>query len=564
MKEVQQKGYSDMKNIWKRFRTKKEIAQQMPPQESQKDLNIQSKVANLNERMAKLPDEDDTIRRLKEYAQELWAGKQNYLAAVYQMLAVADKECVRLAAFEIARYMKGLNSRRLMILDEQFRESTSMEWFIDWDKILLSDIKDKIQEKENYLWVLRLGTFHPNGYFRERCMKELAGECNSLPYLLLRLNDWAKPVRETALRIVVQENERKTTEEFIEALPYLEKVRRGSRRTPEAIDFLEQLFSERIAGGLCQIDLMKCNRYELATRKYLYRLLLEQNMLSKEEADILLNREKDGQCKYQLLVQILNHYPCTVADLEHYLSSKSSIVRQKALEQKYSMTGGYWEGAEKLLLDKSKRVRALAAYILRKHTNMDIVAYYEARLETQDKPVCILGIGENGTKEDASRIQKYLTDTDARVVKRTLLAINMLLGEKASDIYWNYLFCEQEIISKAAYRAIASNDICYGAGRIYEALLQCSAETAKQYLVRMLIQEPSWESLPYVLRLYQYEDPKLREEIRECALGRRSLYAKITKAEAEEIRGLLYEPKYKIPTNLQKVIEFDLKYVTMG
>lgn len=515
----------------------------------------------MNGRITKLADEEDNRQRLRlmEYAQELWAGKQNYLAAIYQMLTVADKECVQRAAFEIAQYMKGLNSRCLILLDEQFRESTSMEWFINWDKILLSDLKDKIEEKENYLWVLRLGTFHPNGYFREKCMKELAGECNSLPYLILRLNDWVAPVRENAIRLV-QENGIKTTEEFIEALPYLEKVRRGSRRMPETIDFLDQLFSEKIANR--QIDLLKCSQYEAPTRKYLYRLLMEQEAVSKEDAILLLSKEKDGQCKYQLLVQILKQYPCTEADIDCYLSSKSSIVRQKALELKYSMTGGYWQGVEKLLLDKAKRVRAMAAYILRKHTDMDIVAYYEARLETPDKWVCILGIGENGTKEDASKIQKYLKDTDVRVVKRTLFAINMLLGEKASDIYWNYLFYEQETVSKAAFRAIVSNDICYGAKQIYEALMQCSVETTKQRLVRLLVHESSWERLPYVLRLYQYEDPTLREEIRKGALGR-SAYAKITRVEAEEIRGLLYEPKYEIPPDLQKEIEFDLKYVTM-
>lgn len=552
-----------MINILKRFQTKKEALQKMPTQESQKGMDVQSRTRDLNEQMAKLSDEDHNMRRLNEYAQELWAGKQNYLASIYQMLIIPDKECVQRAAFEIAQYMKGLNSRRLMILDEQFRESTSMEWFINWDKILLSDLKDKIEEKENYLWVLRLGTFHPNGYFREKCMKELEGERHSLPYIMLRLNDWARPVRETALRIVVQENELKTTEELIEVLPYLEKIRRGSRITPGAVDFLEQLFSERIAGGLWQIDLMKCNGYELATRKYLYRLLLEQNMLSKEEADILLNREKDGQCKYQLLVQILNHYPCTAADFEHYLSSKSSIVRHKALEQKYSMTGGYWEGVEKLLLDKSKRVRTLAAYILYRHTEIDIVAYYESRLETDNKLVCILGIGENGREEDASKIQKYLTDTDMRVVKMALQAVSMLLKEKVPDIYWNYLFYEQQAVSKAAYKAIVSNNIRYGAKQIYDAFLHCSVENTKQYLVLLLLLEPSWERLPYILRLYQYEEPDLRTEIQKGAWGR-SIYAKVTKEKAEEIRSLLYESKYQIPQSLQKAIEFDLKYITIS
>ena len=86
-------------------------------------------------------------------------------------------------------------------LYERFRTFISLEWSIDWSSLSLNSIlrafcgKDQGEERK---YVLILGTFHPNGYFWERCMEELVKESGALPYLMLRANDWVKPVREKA------------------------------------------------------------------------------------------------------------------------------------------------------------------------------------------------------------------------------------------------------------------------------------------------------------------------------------------------------------------------------
>ena len=55
--------------------------------------------------------------------------------------------------------------------------------------------KDWFRSDRDYFWILALGSFHPNGYYRQACLEEMAGYPGALPFLVLRLNDWVGEVR---------------------------------------------------------------------------------------------------------------------------------------------------------------------------------------------------------------------------------------------------------------------------------------------------------------------------------------------------------------------------------
>lgn len=57
--------------------------------------------------------------------------------------------------------------------------------------------------QEQYVAILCMGTFHSNGYFRQSCMEELAQYEESLPFLVIRLNDWVEEIRNSAYDLVM-------------------------------------------------------------------------------------------------------------------------------------------------------------------------------------------------------------------------------------------------------------------------------------------------------------------------------------------------------------------------
>lgn len=484
------------------------------------------------------------------------------LSVVYQQLASKNRIVVANAAHDIAQYLRTLDTSQLLRLSERFREYSSMEWSIWWEKVDLSFLKSCITSRDDYLWIVRLGTFHPNGYFREKCIWELAGEGASVRFVLLRLNDWVEPVREVAEAVSAYITEL-CVEELVACLPYLEKVKQGSRRDIRYLLKLEKDVADCLQAKLADVDLLHLNRYDLKARKYLYRLLLEGKLLSKEEVNQVLNRERNGQCQFWIMTLLLTNYECTIEELDAYLQHKSRVVQRKALEQKYRMLGTSWESLEELLLASSVGIRSQVSYILRKHTDFDIVAYYVEHLDTSQKKNCILGIGENGEAEDAKLLMKYLEEPDEGVVKSAIYAISLLLGEKAEAIFWKYLLDERPVVLRAAYREIAANNIVFGAKKVYEAFIQADSSLLREKLAHQFLRERSWDRLPYILELYQYEEEQIRNVLRRGAFNR-SVYAKLSREEAEHIRSIMYCEKYQIPARLREEIEFDLKFVVNG
>lgn len=507
-------------------------------------------------------EKSEYIERLKQSANELRAGKQNYLPIIYQALVSNDREAMRFAAHEIAQYMQGLDSGKLIRLDEEFRQYSSMEWTINWRNVDISLWKAELDNREEYLWAIRLGTFHPNGYFREKCIRELAGDEASVKFALLRLNDWAEQVRAAAEAACAYISEI-SIEELVVCLPYLEKVKQGCRRDRAVLHRLEECVVSGLIEKLKNVELKKLRKYDVRARRYLYRLLLERKLLSKDEVNQVLAQEKNGQCQTLIMAMLLKNYELSMAELDGYLEHKSKLVQRKVLEKKYSILGTGWDGLEKLLLSASAGMRGDVSYILRKHTEIDIVAYYAEHLETPYKKISILGIGENGTAKDAGLLLKYLTEEAEGIVKSAIHAISMLLGTEADDIFWRYLQDEREVVLRAAYREIVANDITFGAKQVYELFMQTKSQLLREKLAYQLLREHSWERLPYILKQYWYEEEVIRTVLRRAACGR-SVYSRISKELAEEIRSILGDERYNIPEELKKSIEFDLRFVVRG
>lgn len=213
-------------------------------------------------------DKEKTLDIAKLTAEELRQGKQNYLSTMYQTLASEHNETIRFAADEIAKYMQHLESHKIIRLSENFRAYTSMEWMISWEKVDLDVWETVIESRGAYLWVLRLGTFHPNGYFRDRCIERLAGDRESVKVVMLRLNDWAEPVRKAAQQMVNLWIKQLSAEELVACLPYLEKVKYGCWRNHQMLADLEELVAQRIQERLQTVDLKSLGRYDIKARKY--------------------------------------------------------------------------------------------------------------------------------------------------------------------------------------------------------------------------------------------------------------------------------------------------------
>lgn len=514
----------------------------------------------------------EDVQHTEVYAHiaRLEAGEINHLATLYPSLLSGNKALVNVAAEAIHAYMYRLDAVNIIRLDRQFRHYTSMEWNYDWKKISLSDLTGNIVNLQARLSILRLGTMHPNGYFREKCMRALSSDEESFGYIVLRLNDWVRQIREAAYEILSRKLDKIKTDTAVGMLPYISRTKKGERYVYQQFQEIEEKLSEKILSHLHEISLDAVRNYPPAVKRFLYKIMISPNVLSKQDAERLLEREKNGNEKAMVIRLILQEYECSETEIEGYLQNKSPIVRQKALSVKYERLGSAWEGIEKYLLDTAGGIRSDVCYILRRYTDFDILSYYKQKLHTDEEAVAILGIGENGSAKDADVLAEYLYADRPRLVKNAIKALGGLgavnLGTvKLADIYWDYLNGVDASIAKAAYNAVCKSDISYGAEKLYRTYISCTDVNIRKYLIRLLVREPSWERLPYLLLLYepgsQTADGTQFWIYR--GLTSRSVYARITREWADFIMETMEKRENEISDTLRKEILFDLEHITI-
>ena len=119
------------------------------------------------------------------------------------------------------------SSNQMILLEKTFRTYSLLEWYANWEKVEIAFIRENIKEKREKFYVFVLGTFHPNGYFREKCMMELSRDQEAFPYILLRMNDGVRPIREKATHIAYTGIEHISIETLLISLPYLDKLLKG-------------------------------------------------------------------------------------------------------------------------------------------------------------------------------------------------------------------------------------------------------------------------------------------------------------------------------------------------
>ena len=178
-------------------------------------------------------------------------------------------------------------------------------------------------------------------------------------------------------------------------------------------------------------------------------------------------------------------------------------------------------------------------------------------------PAGILGIGECGSEKQVDILLPYLKSDNEKTVKVTIQALSQLMKEKGSDIYWHFLLDSRIPLSKVAYQSIIKHKIHYGSRHVYKSYQQVTEQHQKRYLLRILLEEDSWERLPYLLALYWYPDDKLCHHI-QIKVNKRNPYKHVSKELKSELIDCLNNQHYNLPQMVKDSILFDLKFVCKG
>lgn len=503
---------------------------------------------------------------------EFVEGSYSYLSIVYEVFAIEEATtCHKKVAEKIHRMVSDISVKDLIILSERCRTRMpeffwnegvdSVNYRIRCKNFKFDRDKFKYLTDEEYISILRLGTFHPNGFYRQMCMESLRAYKDNLPFYILRMNDWVSTIRPLAYELSMEEMANDNVFVIFRALPMIDKVKNSGRREKEYINEILALAEKIILKKIPDCSLYDIAKSEAIIKNLIYKYLCKNKILTLNEMKQLLKMEKTGYGKGLIVNAIFNNYDLSIEEIDEYLSSKNAIVRFKAVEYKYKKLKQPWIGIESLLLDKSKRIRGNVNFILSRTGSFNVLEYYKNELKANNM-VAILGIGECGSGKDVDVILPYLKSDDDAIVKKALKAYGMLMTYNGSETYWEYLFNRSEVVSNEAHRLIRKNNVHYGGNQLFEAYEKNKNSKLGEMLILLLLREGIWSNLKYLLMLY--DDENLSDNIigliRIKISLRNKYYVSLSPKQKEEIINVL-AVKNNLPNELVDEILFDLEHI---
>ena len=501
-------------------------------------------------------------------------GRFSYLSLIFEAFTINDAiECHKEVAKKFCEFLSKISVKNLIKLSENCRSNFYFyenavyqyeiaSYKVEWKNFKFERNQFKYLSDEEYVSVLRLGTFHSNGFFRQMCMECLSEYKDNLPFYILRINDWVQTIRPLAYELAEKEIKDDDVQVIFSALPMIEKVKNSGRREHEYIDEILVLTEKVILEKIPNCSLYSIVNCEIMIKNIIYRYLCKYNILVLEQMRQLLNMEKTGYGKGLIFEALLNNYDLSINEIDEYLLSKNSIVRFKALEYKYKKLKKSWPGLELMLLDKSRRIRDNVRFMLSRDGSFDVLDYYMNQLKVNNNPVAILGIGECGSSKDIEVILPYLNSDNDIIIKKTLKAYGMLVAYNGSDMYWKYLFNDSDLVSNEAYRLIRKYNVHYGGKQLFETYKKyCNSKIADR-LVILLLSEGIWSNMKYLLMLYDDENlsDNIISLIRMKISIRNKYFVSLSLKQKEEIIKVL-QNKHSLPQKLVKEILFDLKHI---
>ena len=478
---------------------------------------------------------------LAEYIGHVEAGELSFVPWVYCALAQGTDKQKEAAAQTLAEVLAGLNADGLVDMDLRMRETTSMEWSIDWRARRIEDFFAENLSPEACRAVLVFSTFHPNGYIREQAVAALGTDPQALSAVLLRCNDWVPQVRQAALESLAHLLDIADGTEIAAALPILEKLRRSERcRLDDILPLFFRAF--RRDPGLLPLGL---ESGDVRARRLCISLLPALEHADVHALTERVKQEPDPFLRKLLYQTLLDLGADGMALSRRFLGDKYPPNRVLVLE--YLAEHGaedLFRQAVALLMDKSGRVREAAReVVVQADKDFALRQFYLDRLSVRPA-VAILGLGETGNREDCRVVGNFLTHPQPAVVRAAMIALMGLDPERWTGAVTEQLATDQPgVVKTAALLLGRCRD--FDQNRVFAILQASQVENTKLKCAVLLFRTGKWDRLTYALTLlgggYEKLDQACRLELMAWIHTYNRSYTPLGEEQRRRILALLEE-----------------------
>jgi hypothetical protein len=457
-------------------------------------------------------------KQLNKHISSLQAGKYGAIPWIFCVFAESDAKSKSVAARALYAALETMTFDGLVRVDEQMRQITSMEWSISWRDYSLDNFFTAGMSEAERRAVVVFASFNPNGYIREKAVRLMKSYAGTLPFAILRQNDWVSQVRIAAGDTADYRLQHLSQGELIAALPFADKLGR-SGRTQSGNTYIKRIYNV-LTSKLGEYDLnVGLNSNNIHTRRICINALFKSGSIRYDLAFEQLKIESDPFLRAGIFRRLVSAGQNMESVIDRFLKDKYPLNRLLAF-QYISETdqSKALQVAKQLLLDKSAAVRESARDIINGVVlDFDCRAFYISNITVKTAPA-ILGIGETGVADNTDIIDEYLKSLPIAVTCAAMTAVMRLDGKKYAAVITEFLKDGRAGIVKTARNLILKS---YSPDymRILEIFRTTSYVNTKQKCFSILLTASKWQRLIYILEALNSDGGSILEKA-EDALAR--------------------------------------------
>ena len=501
--------------------------------------------------------------RITLSANELLDGKYTYAQLLLENFFHVNHKHQKIIAQTLLETLNSLSAKKCYTFSDDCRGSA---YYSHSNYLMIQDVSqaDLTREKyphlsdEEYFALLCVGTFHYNGFFREKCLRKLVNYHGHLRYFYIRMNDWVQEIRKASAELLNELLPKCPLCDIIKDTPILEKLHSTRRRSEKHFGDILSIICGRIKNELTAEHIRQLLGEEPYVRNSFYRFGCENELFGEEILEYIIGHEPFGSSKERVLMHKLDRFGCSESEYERYIRHKCPNVRYAVLLKKYESLGSAWDGLEELLTDKSSKVRTLAAYILKKYRDFDAREYYLGLLGTENAPIAVTDLGIYGTKADAEAVKSFISSDNTAIARKALRSYGKLMGAEGEDTYREQLCSEDDRMSREAYRIITENRIIYSPESLWNEYQRHTDQAHRARFVNLLCRQTDWERMIYLVKVYA--DDSLDEALKGKIAGSlryQNVYKRLSDETADELISVINEHKDKLGT-LEGSLHFNI------
>lgn len=374
--------------------------------------------------------------------------------------------------------------------------------------------------------VLCVASMHANGHTRQACVERLSLVRASveLPFLIVRANDWVRPVRAAAkiavLARIVEASRGDVARglELLVCLPLFERLAKLGRDDHRGLrDAFEKLLVSPELSAAVEAGTKSKSR---AVRHRCLRIAIEDVRKDKREllARALVDRDVSIQrWAAQTIVSRLASDELRAMAEQMSKNTNASVRNEGVFVLAAKVEPPDFQTLERALLDPSPSVRWTARHYLTEARVLDVRDFYVRALSDADPSrlaAAAAGLGECGQgAEDAERVAPLCTHPSPLVRRAALGALDELDGNRHVEVLLAALHDERASVAREAATRLKKHVRALGEPRIAALLRDAERAHTRRLAVRLVMQMDRRAAIPLLLEAALDQDESVALEV---------------------------------------------------